>query len=91
MDNRCIGKGCTVYFPVGAQGAYFGLGDVHGLMGDGEVCICGLEMAATVDVRVRVIPGRQEGCPIWRRTGAGRRCTPRRRWMRPRAARAMRC
>lgn len=69
MDNRCIGKGCTVYFPVGAQGAYFGLGDVHGLMGDGEVCICGLEMAATVDVRVRVIPGRQEGCPIWEKDG----------------------
>jgi amidase len=69
MDNRCIGKGCTMYFPVGAEGAYLGLGDVHGLMGDGEVCICGLEMAATVDVRVRVIHGRQEGCPIWEKDG----------------------
>ena len=25
-----IGEGCTVYFPVGQDGAYFGLGDVHG-------------------------------------------------------------
>ena len=69
MDNRCIGKGCTLYFPVGARGAYFGLGDVHGLMGDGEVAICGLEMAATVDVRLRVIRGRQADCPIWEKDG----------------------
>lgn len=69
MDNRTITAGCTLYFPVHQEGAYFGLGDVHGLMGDGEVCICGLEMAAQVDVRLSVIHGRQEPCPIWEKDG----------------------
>lgn len=69
MDNRTIGEGCTVYFPVGQDGAYFGLGDVHGLMGDGEVCICGLECEAQVDVRLTVIPGRCEEWPVWEKDG----------------------
>lgn len=69
MDNREITAGCTMYFPVHQEGALFGLGDVHGQMGDGEVCICGLEMAATVDVRVSVIKGRQEKWPMWERDG----------------------
>ena len=58
-----------MYFPVGQDGAYFGLGDVHGLMGDGEVCICGLECEAQVDVRLTVIPGRCEEWPVWQKDG----------------------
>ena len=69
MDNRDIVEGCTLYFPVHVDGAMFGLGDVHGQMGDGEVCICGLEMQATVDVRVSVIKGRQEEWPVWEKDG----------------------
>lgn len=69
MDNRRITAGCTMYFPVWQEGALFGLGDVHGLMGDGEACICGLEIAAQVEVRVSVIKGRSEACPIWEKEG----------------------
>ena len=69
MDNRDITAGCTLYFPVHQAGALFGLGDVHAQMGDGEVCICGLEMAATVDVRLSVVKGRQEEWPMWERDG----------------------
>lgn len=69
MDNREITAGCTMYFPVHQDGAFFGLGDVHGQMGDGEVCVCGLEMAASVDVLVTVIKGRQEPSPMWEKDG----------------------
>ena len=69
MDNRLIAQGCTLYLPVQTEGAMFGLGDVHGLMGDGEACICGLEMPAQVDVRLSVIKGRQEPCPVWEKDG----------------------
>jgi len=69
MDNHDIVEGCTLYFPVHQDGALFGLGDLHGVMGDGEVCICGLEMPATVDVRVSVIKGVQEQWPVWEMDG----------------------
>ena len=69
MDNHDIVEGCTLYFPVHQDGALFGLGDLHGAMGDGEVCICGLEMPATVDVRVSVIKGVQEQWPVWEMDG----------------------
>lgn len=69
MDNHDIVEGCTMYFPVHQDGAMFGLGDLHGVMGDGEVCICGLEMAAEVDVRVSVIKGVQEAWPMWEMDG----------------------
>ena len=38
-------------------------------MGDGEVCICGLECEAQVDVRLTVIPGRCEEWPVWEKDG----------------------
>ena len=37
------------------QGALLSLGDLHALMGDGEVFICGLETAGEVTVRVHVL------------------------------------
>lgn len=57
MDNRVITEGATVYFPVQHEGALFGLGDVHGAMGDGEVCVCGLEVAARVRLTLSVLKG----------------------------------
>lgn len=55
MDCKKIGEGSVLYLPVNARGALLALGDVHALMGDGEVLICGLETAAEVTVRVTVI------------------------------------
>lgn len=69
MDDRDITEGTTLYFPVSVEGAMFGLGDVHALMGDGEVCICGLEAQAKVTVRLSVIHGKQESLPVSEKDG----------------------
>lgn len=55
MDSRLIRKEATVYFPVQVEGALLAMGDVHASMGDGEVCETGIETAADILVRVRLI------------------------------------
>lgn len=57
MDNTRIKKGSTLYLPVFCDGAYFGLGDVHACMGDGEIMVSGVEIGAKVSVRLSVIKG----------------------------------
>ena len=64
MDTRFIRAGSTLYLPVSCEGALFAVGDVHAKMGDGEMCICGLECAATVTVRFSVLRGRREKWPV---------------------------
>ncbi|MBR3503366.1 MAG: acetamidase/formamidase family protein [Clostridia bacterium] len=66
MDSRLIRAGSTLYLPVCHEGALLALGDVHAKMGDGEMCVCGLECPAVVMLRVRVIHGRQERWPVLR-------------------------
>jgi acetamidase/formamidase len=45
MDNKELGVGTTVYFPVFVDGALFSAGDGHALQGDGEVCLTAIETA----------------------------------------------
>jgi acetamidase/formamidase len=45
MDNKELGAGATVYFPVFVEGALFSAGDGHALQGDGEVCLTAIETA----------------------------------------------
>ena len=71
MDTRLITAGSTVYLPVRREGALLALGDVHAAMGDGEVCICGLECPAHVTLRVTVIPDIQEPWPMVRDAEGG--------------------
>jgi acetamidase/formamidase len=47
MDNKELGVGSTVYFPVFVPGALFSAGDGHALQGDGEVCLTAIEAALT--------------------------------------------
>lgn len=47
LDNKLLTAGATLLLPVWADGALFSCGDGHGVQGDGEVCINGLEMALT--------------------------------------------
>ena len=61
MDCRLISAGHTLYLPVAVEGALLALGDLHAAMGDGEVSVCGLEIAGEVQLRVRLI--RQPGWP----------------------------
>lgn len=57
MDCKKIGKGAVIYFPVQVSGALFALGDLHAVMGDGELCGTGLEIAGEVDVRLSILRG----------------------------------
>lgn len=57
MDNTKIGVGSTLYLPVFKDGAYFSLGDVHAVMGDGEIMVSGVEINARVTVEFEVIKG----------------------------------
>ena len=54
MDTKEIAAGATVYLPVNVEGALLALGDLHAVMGDGEVCICGAETAGEVKLRVSI-------------------------------------
>lgn len=55
MDCTQIGEGATLYLPVHVEGALLAMGDLHALMGDGEVEVCGVEIAGAVTVRVTVV------------------------------------
>ena len=55
MDCTKIGAGATLYLPVNVEGALLAMGDLHARMGDGEVEVCGLEIAGAVTVRVTVL------------------------------------
>ncbi len=56
MDCKRIERGTTLYLPVNVPGGLLAMGDLHAVMGDGEILICGLEIAGEVDVRLRVLP-----------------------------------
>ena len=64
MDCSLIQAGSTLYLPVNVQGALLALGDLHALMGDGEVLICGLECRGRVLTRVTVIKGQNLPTPF---------------------------
>ena len=57
MDCKRIVKGSVLYLPVAVPGALLALGDLHAVMGDGEIVVCGVEIAGEVDVRVSVLKG----------------------------------
>jgi amidase len=64
MDCKRIIKGSTLYLPVFVEGALLSIGDLHGLMGDGEIVICALEMQGSVTVKVEVIKGQRLPLPF---------------------------
>lgn len=56
MDNTAIAAGATLYFPVAVDGALFGCGDMHAVMGDGEVSVSGAEAAGYATVTLTALP-----------------------------------
>lgn len=54
LDCVHIAEGAAIYLPVLVEGAMLAIGDLHAVMGDGEVCVCGAEIAGEVTVRVTV-------------------------------------
>ena len=55
MDCNRIGAGATLYLPMNVEGALLAMGDLHARMGDGEVEVCGVEIAGAVTVKVTVL------------------------------------
>lgn len=64
MDTRLIKKGSTLYLPVFVEGALLAIGDLHAVMGDGEVSVTGLEIPGQVTVQVGLIKGQSEPWPV---------------------------
>jgi amidase len=64
MDCKKIVKGTTLYLPVNVAGGLLAMGDLHAVMGDGEVVICGLEIPGQVTVRVTVQKGQKLPLPF---------------------------
>ena len=64
MDEKLIGEGAVLYLPVFVEGALFAVGDVHAIMGDGEVGGTGLEIPADVTVTLDVIKNWQLKWPL---------------------------
>lgn len=60
MDCTQIRKGVTLYLPVFVKGALLSMGDFHGIMGDGEVEDCGLEIEGKATIQVDVV--RNKNC-----------------------------
>ncbi|NHJ33304.1 MAG: acetamidase [Asgard group archaeon] len=54
MDSKACRVGTTVYLPVFVEGALFGVGDVHAVQGDGEVCGTAVEIDAAVTIKLVV-------------------------------------
>lgn len=64
MDNVMVCEGAVLYLPVAVEGALLALGDVHAVMGDGEVGVTGLEIPADVTLSIEVIKGQAPEYPI---------------------------
>lgn len=57
FDNKHLGKGATVYFPVQVEGALFQTGDPHAAQGNGEISITAIESSNTVTMQFIVHKG----------------------------------
>ncbi len=64
MDTNVIAEGATVYLPVNVDGALLAMGDLHALMGDGEVLVCGVEVSGKVKVVTRLLKDLALPCPV---------------------------
>lgn len=64
MDTNVIAEGATVYLPVEVDGGLLAMGDLHALMGDGEVLLCGVEVSGRVTVVPNLLKGQSLPCPV---------------------------
>lgn len=64
MDTNMITEGTVLYLPVAVDGALFAVGDVHAVMGDGEVGGSGLEIPADITLKLELIKDKCYEFPI---------------------------
>jgi acetamidase/formamidase len=69
MDTRQLHRGTTLFVPVEVEGALFSTGDAHGVQGDGEVCVTGLEAPMFATLRLTLEKGRTIPFPQFRTDG----------------------
>ena len=55
LDTVNIAEGAEIYLPVFTSGAKLAFGDVHAIMGDGEICGTGVEIRAEVEMTAEII------------------------------------
>lgn len=55
MDTRLVAEGSSIYLKAQIEGGLFACGDLHAVMGDGEVLICGAEASGEVTMRAEVV------------------------------------
>lgn len=63
MDTPDICSGNKLFLPVMTKGALLGLGDVHAVQGDGEICGTAVEIPATVTIKIDLIKNKQIDWP----------------------------
>jgi acetamidase/formamidase len=63
MDTTDVCPGNRLFLPVMTKGALLGLGDVHAVQGDGEVCGTAVEIPSTVTIKVDLIKNQQIDWP----------------------------
>jgi len=64
MDCKLITAGSTLYLPVNVEGALLSMGDIHAVMGDGEVCVTGVECSGTVELETSILRNTSLPTPI---------------------------
>jgi amidase len=55
LDCTLMCEGNSAYFTVGVEGALFGAGDFHAVMGDGEIVVCGAEIPGELRFKAQVV------------------------------------
>lgn len=56
MDCTLVGTGARLYLTAGVEGALLGAGDMHAVMGDGEIVVTGAETPGEVRMIAQVVP-----------------------------------
>lgn len=64
MDCALLGQGAVLYLPVNVEGALLAAGDMHALMGDGEIVVCAAEAGGEIQLKVEIIKDEYYPLPL---------------------------
>ena len=76
LDDHLTGVGSRLYMPVRQVGGLFAAGDMHAAMGDGEICVTGVEVAGEATVRFDLLKGASGTWPVTGSTSPGSSTPP---------------
>ena len=62
LDTKLITIGSTIYLPVYREGGLLGIGDLHAVIGDGEICVAACEVSGRVLIEVDIV---KDLAPKW--------------------------